>query len=56
MEKTDHGVVIPLDAGWNDIGASDALATVGQVDSDGNARRGDVRSIDSQQLRAVLGR
>ncbi|QKS27843.1 MAG: mannose-1-phosphate guanylyltransferase/mannose-6-phosphate isomerase [Candidatus Accumulibacter similis] len=47
MEKTDHGVVIPLDAGWNDIGASDALATIGQVDSDGNARRGDVRSVDT---------
>jgi len=47
MEKTDHGVVIPLDAGWNDIGASDALATVGPLDSDSNARRGDVRSVDT---------
>ncbi|MBL8390439.1 MAG: mannose-1-phosphate guanylyltransferase/mannose-6-phosphate isomerase [Candidatus Accumulibacter sp.] len=48
MEKTDHGVVIPLDAGWNDIGAADALASVGQVDSDGNVRRGDVRGVDTR--------
>jgi mannose-1-phosphate guanylyltransferase len=29
MEKTERGVVIPLDAGWNDIGAWDALSTIG---------------------------
>ncbi|MCB1965101.1 mannose-1-phosphate guanylyltransferase/mannose-6-phosphate isomerase [Accumulibacter sp.] len=48
MEKTDHGVVIPLDAGWNDIGAWDAMAAVGQPDSAGNTRRGDVLSIDTR--------
>jgi hypothetical protein len=47
MEKTDRGVVIPLDAGWNDIGAWDALATLGQADGNGNTQRGDVLSIDT---------
>ncbi|MBL8394287.1 MAG: mannose-1-phosphate guanylyltransferase/mannose-6-phosphate isomerase [Candidatus Accumulibacter sp.] len=47
MEKTEHGVVIPLDAGWNDIGAWDALAAIGQPDDRGNTRRGDVLSVDT---------
>ena len=48
MEKTSDGVVIPLDAGWNDIGAWDALAVVGQSDASGNTVRGDVLTIDTQ--------
>ncbi|MCB1940597.1 MAG: mannose-1-phosphate guanylyltransferase/mannose-6-phosphate isomerase [Candidatus Accumulibacter sp.] len=48
MEKTEHGVVIPLDAGWNDIGAWDALAALGLADVAGNTQRGDVLSIDTQ--------
>jgi mannose-1-phosphate guanylyltransferase/mannose-6-phosphate isomerase len=48
MEKTDRGVVIPLDAGWNDIGAWDALATLGQADGNRNTQRGDVLSVDSR--------
>ena len=47
MEKTDRGIVIPLDAGWNDIGAWDALAALGLADAQGNTRRGDVLSIDT---------
>ena len=48
MEKTDRGVIIPLDADWNDIGAWDALATLGLADSHGNTERGDVHSIDTE--------
>ncbi|WP_291992327.1 mannose-1-phosphate guanylyltransferase/mannose-6-phosphate isomerase [Candidatus Accumulibacter sp. ACC003] len=48
MEKTEHGVVIPLDAGWNDIGAWDALAGLGLADGQGNTQRGDVLSIDTR--------
>lgn len=47
MEKVDNGVVIPLDAGWNDIGAWDALASLGQPDAAGNTVRGDVLNIDT---------
>lgn len=47
MEKTERGVVIPLDAAWNDIGAWDALAAIGQADRYGNTRRGDVHCVDT---------
>ena len=47
MEKVENGVVIPLDAGWSDIGAWDALATLGQADTSGNTVRGDVVTIDT---------
>ncbi len=42
MEKTDSAVVIPLDAGWNDIGAWSALWDVHDHDDDGNVLIGDV--------------
>lgn len=48
MEKTDHGVVIPLDAGWNDIGAWDALSAFGELDGHGNSLHGDVHTVDTQ--------
>jgi mannose-1-phosphate guanylyltransferase len=53
MEKTERGVVIPLDAGWNDIGAWDALATIGQADANNNTQRGDVLSVDTRNCVAV---
>jgi mannose-1-phosphate guanylyltransferase/mannose-6-phosphate isomerase len=34
--------VVPLDAGWSDVGAWDALWDVSVKDSQGNAKRGDV--------------
>lgn len=36
MEKTESAVVIPLDAGWSDLGAWDALWDVQEKDSAGN--------------------
>ncbi len=48
MEKISNGVVIPLDVGWNDIGAWDALAVLGNADAAGNTIRGDVLAIDTQ--------
>lgn len=47
MEKAGNGVVIPLDAGWNDIGAWDALAALGPADASGNTVRGDVLTVDT---------
>ncbi|MDT8443948.1 MAG: mannose-1-phosphate guanylyltransferase/mannose-6-phosphate isomerase [Desulfuromonadales bacterium] len=46
MEKTDHAVVIPLDAGWNDVGSWAALWEVGASDEQGNVSKGDIISID----------
>jgi len=36
------GVVVPLSAGWSDLGAWDALWDVAEKDADGNVARGDV--------------
>lgn len=40
--------MIPLDAGWNDLGAWDAVWQVMPKDDDGNAHHGDVLTIDSR--------
>jgi mannose-1-phosphate guanylyltransferase/mannose-6-phosphate isomerase len=42
MERTDRGMVIPLDAGWTDIGSWEALWDIEQHDADGNVVLGDV--------------
>ncbi len=42
MEKTDSAVVIPLDAGWSDVGSYSALWEVCQQDDDKNVLKGDV--------------
>ncbi|BCR05393.1 xanthan biosynthesis protein XanB [Desulfuromonas versatilis] len=48
MEKTADAVVLPLDAGWNDVGSWSALWEVGTRDGDGNVLRGDVLVQDSR--------
>ncbi|MFM2476531.1 mannose-1-phosphate guanylyltransferase/mannose-6-phosphate isomerase [Celerinatantimonas sp. MCCC 1A17872] len=42
MEKTKDAVVIPMDAGWSDVGSWSSLWEVNKKDSQGNAARGDV--------------
>ncbi|MBF0357407.1 MAG: mannose-1-phosphate guanylyltransferase/mannose-6-phosphate isomerase [Magnetococcales bacterium] len=42
MEKTADAVVVPLDAGWSDIGSWSALWDIGDKDCDNNVIRGDV--------------
>jgi mannose-1-phosphate guanylyltransferase/mannose-1-phosphate guanylyltransferase/mannose-6-phosphate isomerase len=42
MERTKKAVVVPLDAGWNDVGAWSAVWQVLPQDAQGNAVRGDV--------------
>ncbi len=46
MEKTARAVVVPLDAGWNDIGAWSALWEISQPDKHGNVTSGDVLTED----------
>ncbi len=48
MEHTDRARVVPLDAGWSDIGSWDALREVGEPDADGNVTHGDVLLQDSR--------
>jgi len=45
MEKTDRAVVIPLDAGWSDVGSWAALWDVGEADEQGNVTKGDVSNV-----------
>ncbi|WP_420404377.1 mannose-1-phosphate guanylyltransferase/mannose-6-phosphate isomerase [Nisaea sp.] len=42
MEKTALGAMVPLDAGWSDVGSWSALWAVQEKDADGNAVQGDV--------------
>ena len=42
MEKTDAAVVVPLDAGWSDVGSYSALWEVCQQDENQNVLKGDV--------------
>lgn len=46
MEKTDRATVVPLAAGWSDIGSWAALHEVSQQDSAGNAICGDILALD----------
>ncbi|MDZ7665005.1 MAG: mannose-1-phosphate guanylyltransferase/mannose-6-phosphate isomerase [Desulfotignum sp.] len=42
MEKTGRGVMVSLDAGWNDLGSFDALWQTEQKDTRDNVIKGDV--------------
>lgn len=48
MEKTKHGRVVKLDAGWNDVGSWSALWEIKEKDSDGNVLSGDVMNLGSR--------
>lgn len=62
MEKTDNAAVVPLDAGWSDVGSWSALWEVSPQDQNGNAHHGDVVQVDckntyayGQRLIALVG-
>ncbi|WP_416394650.1 mannose-1-phosphate guanylyltransferase/mannose-6-phosphate isomerase [Allohahella sp. A8] len=46
MEQTDSALVVPLDAGWSDVGSWSALYEMQSKDADGNVARGDVITED----------
>jgi len=48
MEKTDCAVVVPLDAGWSDIGSWSAIWDVSEKDKNGNRVLGDAITEDSR--------
>jgi len=45
MEHTKDAVVVPMDAGWNDVGGFAALWEVSHQDANGNAFKGDVKAV-----------
>jgi len=48
MEKTSDAVVVPLAAGWSDVGSWAALHEASEPDAHGNVARGDVVCEDSE--------
>jgi len=50
MEKTDRAVVVPLDVGWSDVGAWNALWDLAGKDDRGNVCLGDVTLFDTGNL------
>jgi mannose-1-phosphate guanylyltransferase/mannose-6-phosphate isomerase len=46
MEKTSEAVVVPLDAGWSDVGSWSSLSEVVENDQGGNVVAGDVLAKD----------
>ncbi|MBW2351008.1 MAG: mannose-1-phosphate guanylyltransferase/mannose-6-phosphate isomerase, partial [Deltaproteobacteria bacterium] len=54
MEKTDGAVVVPLDAGWSDLGSWASLLELGPRDKDKNVVLGDVltKDVNSCYLRS----
>jgi len=55
MEKLPAGlgVVIPLSAGWSDVGAWDALWQLGSKDADNNVLQGDVMAVSTRNTLAI---
>lgn len=52
MEKTQDAVVVPLNAGWSDVGSWSALWEIADKDAGGNAHHGDVIAIDCRNTYA----
>jgi mannose-1-phosphate guanylyltransferase/mannose-6-phosphate isomerase len=55
MEKTEKSVVVPMDAGWSDVGSWSALADVSAEESNnGNVLQGDVliKGVSNSYLRS----
>jgi mannose-1-phosphate guanylyltransferase/mannose-6-phosphate isomerase len=48
MEKTRDAVVVPLAAGWSDVGSWSSLHAAVESDADGNVLRGDVIAEDTR--------
>ena len=46
MEHVANGIVIPLDAGWNDVGSWDAIWNLSAKDDQGNVTDGDIALED----------
>ncbi|WP_342774325.1 mannose-1-phosphate guanylyltransferase/mannose-6-phosphate isomerase [Desulfobotulus mexicanus] len=46
MEKTEKGLMVPMEAGWSDLGSWEALWQVGEKDLKSNVTHGDVLTHD----------
>ena len=46
MERTREAVVVPLDAGWSDVGTWSAIWSLGKAEVGGNLVRGEAYTVD----------
>jgi mannose-1-phosphate guanylyltransferase len=46
MEQTNLAAMVPLDAGWSDVGSWSSIWEVSEKDDSNNSIRGDVKAID----------
>jgi mannose-1-phosphate guanylyltransferase/mannose-6-phosphate isomerase len=53
MEKTERANVVPLDAGWSDVGAWSSLWHISQRDAEGNVSQGDVLTHATRNTLAI---
>jgi mannose-1-phosphate guanylyltransferase len=42
MERTEDAIVVPMDAGWSDVGSFSSLWEVSDKDENGNVKQGDI--------------
>lgn len=49
MEKSENVAVVPMDAGWSDVGSWSALWDVSEKDLNMNVTKGDVITVDSTE-------
>ena len=47
MEKTNKGIVLPLQAGWSDIGSWNSIWQISKKDNNGNTIEGSVIAKDT---------
>lgn len=56
MEKTGAAALLPLDAGWSDVGSWSSLWDVSARDAGGNVARGDAMLVDTRNCYVHAGR
>ncbi|BBU69657.1 mannose-1-phosphate guanylyltransferase/mannose-6-phosphate isomerase [Fluviibacter phosphoraccumulans] len=55
-QETGEVMVVPLDAGWSDVGAWSALWDIGDKDGSGNVFKGDVIAVDTSNTLVMSDR
>ncbi len=53
MERTADAVVVPMDAGWNDVGGFSALWDVSEKCENGNTDKGDVLHVETSNTLTI---
>ncbi len=56
MERTSRAAVVPVDHGWSDLGTWDTVWKVSEKDANGNAVRGPVELLASENCMAMSDR